>query len=132
MNPDKTLLLVDDDEIFLFMVTHALQSVYSDYEIEVANNGIEALDAMSAQNIHAIFVDINMPLMNGFEFLDEIYKQNISKQVPVYLMTSSIDPRDKKMAEQHPIQPVFLEKPITSKKLRELLFKQNTPISQAS
>lgn len=86
-----TILLADDDieDILLF------KEVISDFQItidlHVANDGVEAIKILnSLENVDIVFLDINMPLMNGLECLKEIRKQSLSV-CAIMLSTSNTD-----------------------------------------
>ena len=71
----RPVLLVDDEEIFKFIMSHTLKTIVSDLEILTAQHGKEAiqlLENLFNKNLDTpsiIFLDINMPVMNGFDFL---------------------------------------------------------------
>jgi CheY-like chemotaxis protein len=93
---NKTILLVDDDPDDQLIFTDALNEVNNQFNCFVASNGQEALARL--QNMPEpmlIFLDLNMPVMNGFEFLMQI-KESRHKQIPVVIYTTSDHPRDKK------------------------------------
>jgi CheY-like chemotaxis protein len=94
-------------------------------------DGEEALsflnkEALNKQNLpDVIFLDVNMPLMDGWEFMN-VYKEVkklLTKDIKIYMASSSIDDRDKAKAES--IQDIddFIVKPIEEEKLKELLLK---------
>lgn len=119
---EKKILLIDDDDILLSSFKAILKVNYPDFKIVTAKNGSEGVEKYEEDSYTAVFVDLNMPIMNGWEFLDriaELYEISSSK---IFIMTSSIDPADKKRAKQHPCAPVFVEKPLTPKKMRALGF----------
>lgn len=89
----KTLMLVEDDEddrdIFLSVVQNFLPSI----SCFVATNGQEALDSLRS-NVNLpqlIFLDLNMPLMNGRQFLDEVKRYDSLKDIPVIVLSTSSD-----------------------------------------
>ena len=124
----KHILLIDDDEPTTFMYTMVLeQSGYSE-NILVAQGGEEALDILqktSGDSPELIFVDINMPRMDGWEFLEQ-YKQisNAKTKKPVIIMLStSLNPDDETKANEIPEVAAFMHKPLTPGMLQQIVMK---------
>ncbi|MBN1797868.1 MAG: response regulator [Spirochaetales bacterium] len=78
------ILVIDDDQIIRKAFTLALKE--SGYEVHTAESGEKGLDMESKTHYHLIFLDLNMPGLNGIETLKELRKKN--KLVPVYIITS--------------------------------------------
>lgn len=92
------ILLVEDDELDVISVTRSLKKMESDYELHTAYNGIEALALMKAPpNLRpdVILLDLNMPRMNGLEFLKILRKDDELKHIEVFVMTTSADSIDR-------------------------------------
>ncbi|MDE7478811.1 MAG: EAL domain-containing protein, partial [Lachnospiraceae bacterium] len=90
MYSKDTILLVDDEE----MIKKRLKDVIeSDYEVLDASNGQEALDILAANvdKIAVIILDLLMPVMDGFQFLDEFRKHQEYDNIPVIVATSNED-----------------------------------------
>ena len=96
LNHNKILLVDDDTDDQLFFVD-AINELEPHLECEIANNGSEALDHL--QKIppppSLIFLDLNMPKMNGFECLAELKNKEAYKEIPVIIFTTSNNPADK-------------------------------------
>lgn len=120
MNNEKRFLIVDDDEIFLFTASYALKKSFPNVNIETAKNGKEGLEKLQLQKPDALFLDINMPVMNGWELLDELTHEEPPVDYPVLMVSSSIDPADKQKALEHQFKPRFIEKPLSEEKVKEL------------
>tara|TARA_R110001583_G_scaffold50577_10_gene158075 strand:- start:69375 stop:69710 length:336 start_codon:yes stop_codon:yes gene_type:complete len=97
--------------------------------IVVYNNGQEAVDGLKTiindggLLPEVIFLDLNMPIMNGWEFLDE-YKNcrhNISKKTIIYIISSSVDPRDLERVKDYNQIDTYILKPITPDDLGKVL-----------
>jgi CheY-like chemotaxis protein len=73
----RNILLVDDDQDDIDLFVEAMQSISNDLNLIVANNGLEALDLLLRDGLAVdhIFLDINMPKMNGVECLEELSKK---------------------------------------------------------
>ena len=89
-------------------------------------NGQEALDSLTAiinkggDIPQLILLDLNMPVMDGWEFLEEFTKTNPPKEITIYILTSSIDPRDLKRAKQFNRVSNYVIKPITIENLESI------------
>jgi len=94
----KKILLVDDDSDDQFVFKDALTEIASGIECIVANNGLEALDLLEATvpPPSIFFVDLNMPFMNGFEFLEHVKNEKKFREIPVIIFTTSDSPADKR------------------------------------
>jgi len=90
----RDILLVDDDEddceIFLF----AIQKVSGERNYTTRNHAAKALQELKDQKLQPdlIFLDLNMPVMNGMQFLSEIKKNARLKEIPVIILTTSSQP----------------------------------------
>jgi len=86
------ILLADDDEDDTFLFEQVLLEVNSGFELVVATNGIQAIDILTKnQEFDIVFLDINMPLKNGLQCLQEIPALLGSKQIPVICFSTSGD-----------------------------------------
>ncbi|MCO5949972.1 response regulator [Mucilaginibacter sp. RT5R15] len=68
-----------------------------------------------------ILLDLNMPVMDGWEFLDEFTKVPPAKKIIIYIVTSSIDPADVEKAKQYEAISQYIVKPVTVDNLKEIL-----------
>jgi CheY-like chemotaxis protein len=66
-----------------------------------------------------ILLDLNMPILDGWQFLDEFVKLPIKKEIAIFIVTSSIDPSDIEMVKKYDIVKSYIMKPITAQKLEE-------------
>ncbi len=91
------ILLVDDDDDDHLIFTDALREIHFSFDCLIANNGVEGLAILeSEKNPPAmIFLDLNMPLMNGAEFLKQIKQHPTNRQIPVVIFSTSNSPVDK-------------------------------------
>jgi len=117
----KTIGIVDDDEIFLMLARASLKSIYPQAEYFTANNGEEALQLLEKQTPSLLFLDINMPVMNGWEFLAALEKSKNDIGFPIYITTSSVAPEDKKKAKDSQLVKGFIEKPISLEKIKSVV-----------
>ena len=120
------ILLIDDDADDQFIFKDALTEIAAGIECVTANNGLEALDYLktTVPNPSLIFLDLNMPFMNGFECLERIKKENLLKEIPVVIFTTSDNPVDKKRTKELGAEIFFTKTPnfkLLKEKLRDIL-----------
>lgn len=97
MNGTKPILLVEDDEIDVMTVKRALRDIENQNSLVVTENGEEALEyLMDARNEKPfiILLDLNMPRMNGIEFLRVAKQTDAIKSIPVIVLTTSREQQD--------------------------------------
>lgn len=121
------ILLVDDDPTTNYLNQKLLATMGVTNHVLTALNGQEALAAVNAHCYEAsptcpdlIFLDVNMPLMNGFEFLAAFRELPPAQQQAtiVVMLTTSLHPRDVERAQSLPVSG-FLTKPLTTAKVTE-------------
>lgn len=131
---NKTILCVDDDPITLMLYKKVIIKAEFGSTILFAQNGEEALELFkkskgndSQQIPDIIFLDLNMPVMNGWDFLEhfsnEFYPQ--LKHIKVVILSSTIDPSDYSQAKKFEVVTHFLSKPLTVEMLQDLKTEQN-------
>lgn len=116
MNKPVKILLVDDDDIFLMLAKINIEKVMPDATIFTASNGEEAVTFILNNEVDTIFLDLNMPIMDGWGFLEQLKIHNKINQ-KLHVVTSSIDPSDRKKAEDNPLVSSMVEKPLDKQKL---------------
>ena len=98
----QNLLLIDDDEDDQMMFLDAIQELSSSITCKAFDNAFEALNLLVAKTLkpEIIFLDLNMPIMNGEEFLREIKLHTELRAIPVIILSTSsvVDVIDKMMA----------------------------------
>jgi len=96
MKIQKKILLVDDDADDQLFFVDAIKEIEPAIDCGLANNGLEALEYLEKipPPPYLIFLDLNMPLMNGFECLEELKKTEAYKKIPVIIFTTSSQPKD--------------------------------------
>ena len=99
-----TILLVEDDELDIISVERSLKKLDSEYVLYTAYNGIEALKMLRDTELElvpdVILLDINMPRMNGIEFLNVLREDKKLKDLKVFIMTTSSEYNDRTEAEK--------------------------------
>ncbi|HEY4617299.1 MAG TPA: response regulator [Flavobacterium sp.] len=128
------ILCVDDDPITLMLCKKVIAKTLFSNEIITAQNGEQALlyfDAIKESGLNdqklpqIIFLDLNMPVMGGWEFLEYFSGPDYSdfNAIKVVVLSSTIDPEDLKKAKEYPMVIDFLSKPITIAMLDYLTHK---------
>ena len=98
------ILLVEDDELDVISVQRSLKKVGVDYVLQTAYNGKEAIsvlnDKQSTNLPDVILLDLNMPKMNGIEFLATLRTRPDLKHIKVFVMTTSADTADRAATDE--------------------------------
>lgn len=125
----KNVYLIDDDPVVNIISKKIIEKTGFAGKINVHQSAvkvIESLKILCEQNVNdfpeLIFLDINMPVMNGWEFLDEFIKlkEEARNRCQIYMLTSSIDPSDMKKSQTYSCVKDFITKPLTKEKLEKL------------
>jgi CheY-like chemotaxis protein len=122
MNSQKTnllhILLVEDSEGDILLTSEALEEYKVKTEISVAKNGQEALDFlfkrgafMNEKTPDLILLDINIPIFNGHEVLQQIKTDSNLKKIPVIMLTTSSNPKDIAKANENNCNG-YIKKPL--------------------
>jgi len=113
----NTILLVEDDELDVINVRRSLAKLNLEAELIVAFNGVEALDLIKKRIESGLpvpqvtLLDLNMPKMDGLEFLHQLQKENLSHLTKVFVMTTSSEVADRNRVDMYHISG-YLIKPL--------------------
>ena len=129
MNKIELCCIIDDDPIFVYGTKRIMKEVGFAKSILVYSDGQAALDGLTKLCIakeplpDVIFLDLNMPILNGWEFLDEFKncKSKRSKKIVIYIISSSVDPRDLERVKYYDQVDTYILKPITPDDLIKIL-----------
>ena len=125
----NTVLLIDDDITINYFHNRIIQKNELTNSILISQNGKEGIQRIKELNSVCdtnekilIFLDLNMPIMNGWEFLEELKNLNDSLQLnyKIFVLSSSINPDDRKKAENNPLVTGYLSKPLTKEILEQI------------
>ncbi len=122
MSTLQSVLLVDDDKITNFINQRLIQKLSIAKTVTVVNNGKEAVDffRQSADALpDLILLDINMPVMDGFEFVEHFKKMNIDKKIVIVMLTTSSNEKDIDKISKSPEIAGYINKPLTDQKLTD-------------
>ena len=129
-----SVLLVDDDEINNFISIKLIKKALLNTEIMACLNGKFAIDQLvdiqrrdPEKMPDYILLDINMPIMNGWEFLDEFKRLNIDAvgKCKIFIISSSVFSNDINKARSYPLVKDFISKPLNVDKIVELFIVED-------
>jgi len=123
------IALVDDDKVFQLTTSRTIQAAKLTDRILQFENGEEALSFLKEHAMETdslpdyIFLDINMPFVDGWMFLEDFatLKTDLQKNISIYMVSSSIDPKDVNRAKGNKNVQDYITKPVSREKLTELL-----------
>lgn len=117
------IILIDDQPIANFITRKLLEIEGFDERVEDYTDARRALESLDSEEFSLIFLDLNMPEMNGWEFLDALEQH--SHNAEVIVLTSSTSQVDKQKAKTYPAVIDFIEKPLNKARLASLSALQN-------
>jgi|SRR5690606_29988495 len=125
---EKYVLLIDDDPVLNLISQRMIKNIDADITVHTFLNGKDALDYLTENftpsRYYVILLDINMPVLNGWQFLDAFKKIEPLQQhanFEIYMVSSSTDDNDFKKAKSYRIVTRFLVKPIALDAFKDLL-----------
>ncbi len=123
------IVLIDDDRIQVTALKKWVDDTGLAHTVTIFNNGQEAIDFLNDTYEQGdalpdlIFLDINMPVMNAWKFLETYnkMKRHLYHRIPVYVVTSSTDGYDMAKSRHHEVVKGYLIKPVAKEKVRAIL-----------
>ncbi|MBC5772683.1 response regulator [Pontibacter sp. KCTC 32443] len=118
--------IIDDDEISIFLTSVMLETELFARHIESFDNAKDALIQLRNSNNEllpqVIFLDLNMPVLSGWEFLDALTEneERYKDKCSVFILTSSVDEQEKELAKQYRLVTGFLQKPLDERAIRRI------------
>ena len=117
----KKILVVDDDEASACLSTTVLSDMHAAKDIEVAQDGYIASQLIDESNCpDIIFLDIHMPKMDGFGFLEHLRKIGLSMKTKIIMLSSSCSKEDRDKALSYKNVLAFVQKPLTEDIIRKI------------
>lgn len=125
----KKALIIDDDEVNNFICVRQIRAAAFAGEAEFILSGREALDKLQLDSENTpenlpdiIFLDINMPMMSAWEFLEEYspLSKKFTKEVKLFILSSSVYRKDQLRAMEHEVVVDYLYKPLTKELLNKV------------
>lgn len=125
MDKKPNILLVDDDELYLYLMEKTIKEITQDIEVNSFTDGEQAVEFVSKCTREkrtfpkVILLDINMPFLDGWGFLAEFkkLKSQIEQRINIYIVSSSVRESDIKKAANYEELTDYIIKPINRKKL---------------
>lgn len=124
----KKKILVVDDEISICLLLENFLS--QDYDVVTLNNGSDALEWLEGNLPDLILSDIQMPEMDGYEFLENVRKRGFTKHTPIIMLSARAESKERIKSYKLGAQD-YLTKPFNPEELEELVKKNLFPIHYA-
>jgi CheY-like chemotaxis protein len=134
---DKTinLLVIDDDDINIFIIKKIVEKTGYAVNMVSRSNGQLAIEYLSSaqenkeQFPDLMLIDINMPILNGWEFIEAFEAQNITSATDMYMLSSSVYENDIEKAKGYKTVKGFISKPLSLDRLKELFYSISIKLS---
>ncbi|WP_299434198.1 response regulator [uncultured Maribacter sp.] len=127
MKKNNSVCIIDDDSIFVYIVKRLMDECNFFDSILVFENGKQGIEGVMELNTknklpNIIFLDLSMPVMSGWEFLDAFAEAKISNKedIKIIVMSSSINPNEIEMIKAYPMVTDYIVKPITPSDLEKI------------
>ena len=129
MRPINLVTIIDDDEIVSFIERKIIEQTNLVNQIKLFSNGKEAIDFLKTNSKQPnllpeiILLDLNMPVMNGFQFLEEYIKlePHLGKKTTIYVVSSSVSPSDMNRIKSISEVNEYIIKPITRERFEKIV-----------
>ncbi|SHI60899.1 response regulator [Flavobacterium terrae] len=123
MKKAELTYIIDDDNIFVFVLKKLLEKNENFVQVKDFKNGEDVLDILekNSEFPDIILLDINMPVVDGWQFLQKLEELPNKEKLKVFVMSSSIDVADVEKSKEFTTVKNYISKPINQEKLNELL-----------
>lgn len=121
------LLVIDDDDINIFIIKKIVEKADLNINMVSKGNGQQAIEyikesiANPEQFPNLMLIDINMPIMNGWEFIEAYQMLNVEQSVDMYILSSSVYENDIEKTKSYNLVKGFISKPLSIDRLKELV-----------
>ncbi|MBZ0099680.1 MAG: response regulator [Taibaiella sp.] len=124
----KRIMVIDDNQIDRYIAEKTIKKFHFSEEVVPLESAVDALEQLSALSDkmeelpEIILLDINMPEMNGFEFLEKYAElpDTVKKKCIIVMLTTSLNEDDRMVAEKNPYIHQFLNKPLNEETLKKI------------
>ena len=139
MDAITRFIIIDDDVFNNTICTVTIAKTATDAEIKTFLDPISGFDYIVEEygrkdqnGVAVLFLDINMPVMDGWQFLDKFAKldERIKERVKIYILSSSVDKRDIQRAKENKYVKHYLVKPLTKETIRLVIYSLNRGIKK--
>lgn len=127
MSKFSSVCIIDDDPIYTFVFGDMLKSLKIAEEITVYDNGMQAILRLKERNTRVdeklpevLFVDLDMPIMDGFQFLEEFQEVEWKTPIQVFVISSTIDQSEIKKVNKYEAVSKFMSKPLNEQMILDL------------
>lgn len=128
MSTEKfNICIVEDSNIVTFLLKKMVKYLETPSELLCFDNGEPALEYLEKQaNLEmplpdVIFMDIHMPIMDGWEFAEAMQGNELLADIPMYIVSASVDPEDERRAAKYPCIKGYLPKPLTPYHINDII-----------
>jgi CheY-like chemotaxis protein len=127
MRKIELVCIVDDDPTHVFITKKYIELSGHVEKILICRNGKDAFETLEKLIVNKdrlpkiIFLDLNMPIWDGWQFLDEFTKIPVKEIITIYILTSSNDEGDIEKAKKYSLTSNYLIKPVNQSQLKEIL-----------
>lgn len=121
------LLVIDDDDINIFIIKKIVEKTGYPIDMVAKSNGQQAIDYLKEAIIQnktmpqLVLIDINMPVMNGWEFIEAYETLQMEQKVDMYILSSSVYENDIERTKSYKAVKGFISKPLSMERLTELV-----------
>lgn len=129
MSKIELACIIEDDPIHLYLTKKHMELTGLVKKILVCKDGKDAYDTLKALFVNneklpqIVFLDLNMPVWDGWQFLDEFTKIPVKQKVEIYILTSSVYEEDIKRAETYSLTSNYFLKPIGQEQMKTILLE---------
>ncbi|WP_136667904.1 response regulator [Flavobacterium sp. H122] len=132
-NKIKNICVIDDDKIYQYLTQRVISDTHLIKGIELFSNGLDAINYLETNSLDKkklpdiILLDLFMPVMDGWSFLKNFtaIQTKLAKKIPIYIVSSSIDPIDIQKSKSIVSVTDFIVKPITKEAFLKIIKKVN-------
>ncbi len=124
---ESQIVIIDDDPIYRLIVSKMINHIDSSLEIHECKNAIVGLDKLktfeNSKHTVIVLLDLNMPLMNGWDFLKEVEKLSpaVLRNIEIYMVSSSTDDSDISKSKAYKFIKGFISKPLSKENITTIL-----------
>jgi CheY-like chemotaxis protein len=137
MNKIKNICVIDDDKIYQYLTRRVISDTHLINDIEIFSNGLDAINYLETNSLDkkklpdVIFLDLFMPVMDGWNFLKNftVIQNKLAKKIPIYIVSSSIDPIDIQKSKSLGYVTDFIIKPMTKDAFLKIMNKNELAVS---